>query len=252
MRIATWNVLNDTESWWKRIPGIVGVIRRDDPDIICLQEVIDAGKNTMKIQLKRAGYEISEASDTNGTDKCYVAWKSDGYDLSGEYSISGIDVKIVRLATRSGSRLFIASYHGLWGAERNHERTIEVRSIISWMEGHTGPGDLVYLAGDFNARPYDHALKVLHGEEDDDTYWTDAASAPVVRGLGHGTSLKTGMALKTAKRKSIIMPSALPDRTIDHILVRGWMHGKRGGFKALEARSFADLSDHALLMADII
>jgi hypothetical protein len=30
------------------------------------------------------------------------------------------------------------------------------------------------------------------------------------------------------------------------------MHGKRGGFKALEARSFADLSDHALLMADII
>ena len=254
MKIMTWNVLNDAESWWDRIPGIIDVILKENPNVICLQEVPDSGRNTLKVELRRFGYSISEPSQCKRTDKSYVAWKNNAYDLTASRIINNIDVVSVRLHDRVlDTNMVIFSYHGTWGADKTHLRVCETRAIMNATDRDEDsssivePGDLVYWAGDFNAEDDEKTMRIIHGLEEEPVFWAD--STRTIRNPPLRTTLTTGLGAQTALKKKIISPDNLPHRVIDHILVKGWMYGKMGGFRSLKTIDRDDLSDHSALVA---
>ena len=388
MRIMTWNVLNEKKTWWDRVPGIIKAIRAEHPDVICLQEVPNAGFNTIKVALKRSGYDLSGApEDVDRTDKSYVAWRTIGdhplYSWGRTYGVmAGIDAAAVILSTskfvdpntryasaysRIGDSIandpigledkthqevlrtgiltrdgypvepfVVCSYHGAWGASAITDRATEtsildeclcelvdpkhrvfftsngtiadlrkhrtindsvnpvadvnmssVDNTINDMDGDgvfaaiednseansensvdtvttmipddvNHPTRLIYLAGDFNAEDSESSMRTLYGTERavTPTFWTDALRAASVNDDSlaslNTTSLKTGIASRIGLQHGIVHPELLPDRIIDHILVRGWMYGKSGGFKNLHHVEDDSLSDHAALITDII
>jgi endonuclease/exonuclease/phosphatase family metal-dependent hydrolase len=254
MKIMTWNVLNDAESWWDRIPGIIEVILKERPNVICLQEVPDGGRNTLKVELRKFGYTISGSSQCSRSDKSYVAWKSEAYDSIAFRTIKNIDVVSARLHDRvMNTNLVVYSYHGAWGADRTRSRLRETRSIMTTTDRNEDsssivePGDLVYWAGDFNAEDNEKTMRIIHGLEEEPVFWTEFTRT--MRNPPLSTTLTTGLGAQVALKNKIVSPENLPHRVIDHILVRGWMYGKIGGFRSLKTIDRDDLSDHSALIA---
>ncbi len=57
MRIATWNV----NSIRTRLPRLLGVLQRHQPDAVCIQELKVAEDEFPSLELKAAGYEAALA-----------------------------------------------------------------------------------------------------------------------------------------------------------------------------------------------
>jgi endonuclease/exonuclease/phosphatase family metal-dependent hydrolase len=237
---------------------IMEVLDFENPDCICIQEVLDAGKNSVRASLKRIGYDMSNGSKSATKDRSYVAWKTKDYHVIDERTIDDIDVDAVRLQSDTNKTISLLSYHGLYGAEHSGGRLRELRSIMH-LTDHRNPDSInaseddVYLAGDFNALPNEIGMRAMRGLEGDAVYWTDAFDAsPRVRGLEDGTSIRTGLGLITALNNDVLIPASLPKRRIDYILHQGWSYGKPGGFTNLKGVNRDDLSDHVILIAETL
>ena len=257
MKILTWNIMNDAATMNNRLPMILSAIQKIHPDIICMQEVLDTHVAIMKTELDHIGYAMNNGSNAQRTDRAYMAWRTDAFMPTNESTIDTIDATMMRFVSANDTHhgTVIISYHGLWGALNPKGRIDEVLAINEASEighGFTEDGDQVYLCGDFNAQPMEKPIRILKGMEDEPIYWSDSYDNPIVSGLDHGTSLKTGVGADTATRAGIIMPEYLPCRRIDYIMHKGWSYGKRGGFKSLTGYTDDMASDHAALIAETI
>lgn len=259
MRILTWNVLKDLNTWWDRRDKIVNLITDRRPDVIALQEVPDAGKVGMRFLLHMNGYRMDDGPlGVMGPDKSYLAIDTTRHSIIGHHAIDGVDVSIDETVdNRSSRRSVVVSYHGAWGNMNSGRRLLEVSSIDKMVRSIKND-DIdcpAFIMGDFNAVPAERAVRYMLGLDvgtsiSDCTYWTDAQIATETR-LPYGTSLTTGLGVITAESQGI-RPAMLPVRIIDHIMSLGWNYGKDDGWYRFKAEYYDDLSDHALLMADTI
>lgn len=248
--------MNDAATMNNRLPMILSAIQSIHPDIICMQEVLDTHTDIMKTKLDHIGYTMNNGSNAERMDRTYIAWRTDAFMPANESTIDMIDATMMRFVSANDKHdgTVIISYHGLWGALNSKGRIDEVLAINEASEiehGFTEDGDQVYLCGDFNAQPMEKPIRILKGMEDEPIYWSDSYDVPMVNGLEHGTSLKTGVGADTAARHSI-MPEYLPYRRIDYIMHKGWSYGKHGGFKSLTGYTDDMASDHAALIAETI
>ena len=244
MKILTCNILNHAATIHNSLPMILSAIQSMHPDII-------------RTLLDHMGYTMNNGSNAQHMDRAYIAWRTDAFMPANESNIDMIDATMMRFVSANDKNdgTVIISYHGLWGALNPKGRIDEVLAINEASEiehGFTEDGDQVYLCGDFNAQPMEKPIRILKGMEDEPIYWSDSYDVPMVSGLDHGTSLKTGVGADTATRAGIIMPEYLPCRRIDYIMHKGWSYGKLGGFKSITGYTDDMASDHAALIAETI
>lgn len=164
------------------------------------------------------------------------------------------------------------STHLSWGAGATAARLREALAIERLAVRLVGddpdsptPGrgvDPVVLGGDFNTTRSADPLRYLCGEAvvaGRSTHWLDAWEAA---GEGPGaTSVPSDpFALHTARANGMAFPTGLPDRRIDHVLVRGWPYGRPGcpeaavvvGDRAVPTADGPQWpSDHRFVVADL-
>lgn len=155
----------------------------------------------------------------------------------------------------------LTSYHGYWGAAKQGERMMELQALDESVSRFDTAADV--MCGDFNATRNEPGIRWLMGEEiagdpasaGSATFWTEAQEVAVALGRQDFpvcTTLNTGVAEETAKPHGI-NPALMPKRRIDFMVSRGWNYGKRGGWTGdVMVREHDGLSDHALMVADVI
>lgn len=257
MRLLTWNVLKNTDSWWDRRDAIIDIASSWSADIMAFQEVPDAGFVSFKYLMYKRGYDVDEGPSGVTGDRSYLAVSSSSCEFISHHQLDGIDVSIDRIRKRDGSwpDLVAASYHGHWGNEGSGLRLAELSIIDRTIRSLVGEDCPAFIMGDFNAVTSERATRYMRGLDvgmtpDDCTYWTDAQVATRTDIPG-GTSLRSGLGAESARRMGI-RPSMLPIRTIDHIMSLGWNYGKNYGWRGFNAESYENVSDHSMLVADTV
>lgn len=273
IRLATWNILNRADDYRERIGGIASALAYAHVDVAALQEVRLDCRDELLAAMTAGGYSLamlagSEKQPVRGTnmepvseDTVAIAWRDNGpaspyegvpANRHGLYQAMSVD-----FAVTGGGRLTMASYHGMWGCSRQARRLREVSDLAAGLPKESD-SHAVVIGGDFNAEPHERAIRCMLGEEpgidgDDWTFWLDAQN--VMTALGRWkpkhTTICHGKGADTNRLQGID-PMLMPERTIDHIMTRGYRYGRPGGFTSVSmADTGSVLSDHRLMTADI-
>lgn len=218
LSVVTLNIWHDQRDWPARLELIVAELRRLDPDVIALQEVLqhESLPNQAETIARRLGYEYHFSSvDGAASVRRYgnAILTRDPVQARSWRALAPLDdyrtVAHVRVAV-AGREIDIYNTH-LHHTEAGGEiRREQLGDLLAFIDA-TRAGGPVLVLGDFNARSSAPELARL-GERFADTWSTlhgpDAAAAPTTLNpeLGH-----------TARR-------------IDHI------YFERGAFQPLHAR----------------
>lgn len=281
----------DTDLWTSsKMPDLLDVIWSWEPDAATLQEVPVGALDAMRTALGEHGWSMvaGDPAQERG-DVSVVAWRrsalrqrlpsaglagqttgsneSDLAKTSSGVTYAGMDVDAVTVCLETivdaGSPFVfsLTSYHGYWGAYKQRERMTELQALDGSVSRLDTAADV--MCGDFNAPRSEHGIRWLMGEEiagdpassGSSTFWTEAQEVAVALGRQDSpicTTLNTGVAAETAKPHGI-NPALMPKRRIDFMASRGWNYGKRGGWTGrVVVKEYDGLSDHALMVADVI
>lgn len=273
IRTATWNILNRADDYEERLPGIAAALADRGVDVASLQEVRVDGREPLESALADRGYGLamltgSRERPVRGTnmepvseDTVAVTWRSDGplrpYGGISVKQHGSMQAMSMDFMINEKSLLTMASYHGMWGCNRQMMRMREVSELVSGLPEESD-SHAVIIGGDFNAEPGERAIRYMMGEEpgvggDDWTFWLDAQNvmASLGRGRAKFTTICHGKGADTNRLQGID-PMLMPERIIDHIMTRGYRYGRAGGFTAVSVSNTGSvLSDHRLLTADI-
>ena len=284
MRILQWNVLNrpfDASKWnSEKWPALQSTILSHEPQIVTLQEVPFFLAKDLDSKLGEIGWDSVCCSPVQDReDVCVVAWdtsrliQADEDGLHVTYEDKDIDAVTALLnpidwtdpETGDLKLLTVTSYHGYWGALRQSARMgelVKMNREINELEA-----DASLMCGDFNAPRDEDSIRWLMGEYmglrqneagrivTETTFWNEAQEVAVALGKKdkpEPTSLATGVAVETAAPHGINIEH-MPARRIEFLASKGWSYGKRGGWTGdVLVEAHDDLSDHALLVADVI
>lgn len=275
-----------------KMPDLLDVIWSWEPDAATLQEVPVEALDPMRTALGEHGWSMvaGDPAQERG-DVSVVAWRrstlrqrlpsmgpteqttgSNEPDLAKTSSVvtyadAGMDIDAVTACLETigddGSPFVfsLTSYHGYWGATRQGERMVELHALDERVSRLDTAADV--MCGDFNATRNEPGIRWLMGEEiagdpvatNASTFWTEAQEVAVALGRQDSpvcTTLNTGVAAETAEPHGI-NPALMPKRRIDFMVSRGWNYGKRGGWTGdVVVKEYDGLSDHALMVADVI
>jgi endonuclease/exonuclease/phosphatase family metal-dependent hydrolase len=238
LRVLTLNIWNRQGPWERRLPMIRAGIERLAPDLIGLQEVIDANGSSQADEI-RAGLGLHVA--VSGARRPAAGWHAAfgvAHDLGGGVRFGNAVLSRWPIA---GSRVFplptgasdehrslllaeVESPHGLvpffvthlnWrlhhGAVRE-EQVVAVAALIKREAPIRGLPPI--LVGDFNAEPEAteiRFLKGLHAIGGASTYFADCFG---IVGDGPGVTFD-------ARDNPFAAPTHEPPRRIDYVFVRG-------------------------------
>lgn len=203
--VLTLNIWHDQEDWPARLDVLVSGVADADPDIICLQEVLQNPElaNQAETLAERLGYQAYFASwDSAGSAKRYgnaILTRDPVTDSGFRLLDPPEDYRVVahvRVDPGTGP-LDVYCTHLHHTRERPEMRRAQVASALAFVEETRGDGP-VMLTGDFNARVGDPELQALEGR------FTDAFGAV-------HENADTVTTLNTAKGHT--------PRRIDHIFV---------------------------------
>ena len=193
--VLTLNIWHNQQDWPARLEAIVSGVERLDPDIVCLQEVLQNPElpNQARTLADRLGYRAYFASwDSAGSAKRYgnAVLTRDPMSDSGFVLLDPPDdyrvVAHVRVDPGDGP-LDVYCTHLHHTQERPEIRRAQIESAVAFIEETRGSGPVV-LAGDFNARVGDPELAALQSGYTD-TFGTlkeDADSITTLNpALGH-------------------------------------------------------------------
>lgn len=203
LRVATFNIWHDAGNWSARLPLLVEALRRADPDVIALQEVLEDKAKNLPNQadtLARAlgGYSTRFASTSpEGASRRYGNAVLTRLPIIETSSVALEPTNDFRTALRvrvdrDGSPADMVCTHLAWQAEAGAVRARQVEHLLSWLPADGVP---LVLMGDFNATLDDPGLAGLR-------------SARFASALPPGTAATT---LNTARKHA--------PRVIDHIFV---------------------------------
>jgi endonuclease/exonuclease/phosphatase family metal-dependent hydrolase len=259
VRVVTLNIWNLSGPWRQRRDEIVAWLRRIEPDVVCMQEVVESpdGRNQARWlgdaaggewHLAYAGAEVGDVRVGNAVLSRRPIDAEGGRNLPWQPS-DGEVPRLVTHARTGGVDVFSThlnfKYQDGWLREQQVQALVEfVREVID----RSLPYPPV-VAGDFNAEPdstemrYMTGLTSLGGQS---VYFQDAWR--VAGGSGPGWTWDN--------RNTFAAAELEPDRRIDYVLT-GWRRPDGAG-RVEAARVVCDrsltgtfASDHFGLCADI-
>jgi len=157
MRIVTWNV----NSIRTRLPRLLGVLERHEPDVICLQELKVADEEFPSLDVKQAGYHsaIVGQKTYNG-----VAILSKEKPENVETSMAdGVDDPQARLVAADVAGVRVLSVYvpngGGVGSEKWEYKLEWLTRLRRYLDGGADAASPMAVCGDFNIAPDDHDVK---------------------------------------------------------------------------------------------
>jgi endonuclease/exonuclease/phosphatase family metal-dependent hydrolase len=259
LRVVTLNIWNLSGDWRARRVAILAVLRGCEPDVVCLQEVVENDRGN------QAAWLASELGDWS---YAYAGEPAYGFDaLFGNavlsrrpidatdsvrlpYEDDELETQRVALHARTGG-VDVFSTHLAWQLHDAALRERQVLALTDFVSARTdtsaGIGPIV--AGDFNAEPDSTTIRYLTGLQPlngASTYLQDAW-----RLAGDG-----GPGLTWRDTNPHAALDAEPERRLDYIF--SGHHGRAGTGRPLACRVVADEpvdgtwpSDHFGVLADL-
>jgi endonuclease/exonuclease/phosphatase family metal-dependent hydrolase len=186
-RVLTLNIWNLAGDWRARRQAIVAVVRRCEPDVVCLQEVVNNERGNQAEWLADAldGWSVAYAGEpiAGGPDLFGNAVLSRRpIDVTATARLPHVpddaEVQRVVLHARTGG-VDVFSTHLAWQLHDAALRERQVRALVRFVEERTDPAAALgpVIAGDFNAEPDANAIRYLCGLTALDgasTYFQDA------------------------------------------------------------------------------
>jgi endonuclease/exonuclease/phosphatase family metal-dependent hydrolase len=224
LRVMTLNVWNLAGPWRARRDEIVAWLTRLEPDVACLQEIIesDDGRNQARWLADAAGgfhvaYDGRSVGNGNRFGNAVLSrWPieaSAGHDLPHEPADGEVQRLVLHARTRG---LDVYSTHLNWrfhdGAIRERQ-VVELAAVVARTANEAARLPPI-VAGDCNAEPDSNEMRFLTGLASIDgtsVYFQDAWRVAGGRGPGHTWDNRDPFAAAEHE----------PDRRIDYVLV-GW------------------------------
>jgi endonuclease/exonuclease/phosphatase family metal-dependent hydrolase len=175
LRVLSWNIWWRFGPWRERAPLILRVLEAVDADLLCLQEVWQAGGDNQARQIADAlGFHHVYGSVLaySGVDwgmAILARWpimESEDIRLVSMPSEDGSrDCRVLR-ARVDGPRGAIDAYctHLSWRPEESHIRQKQVAAVAEWVRDTAGGGYPPVVCGDFNAIPTSDEIRMMTGE----------------------------------------------------------------------------------------
>lgn len=243
VRILTLNLDMNPARLADRLPAAAQMLTEQAPDVVLLQEIAQpaVGHSAAEelalltgLPLVAAAWHAPMARGVNGVAvlsrlPCVGTAALDLPDP--DYAKRAI---AAHLTSPSGRALLAVSAHLSWGGDREPARLRQAQLLDAWTAdltaGVTDTQTVTVLGGDFNATADSDTHRFLTGQHAADgagAYWVDAWCSSGA-GDGHTSTPSNEWVAATAALVGITRPDLLPARRIDHVLVRGWMHGRPG------------------------
>ena len=157
MRIITWNV----NSIRTRLPRLLDVLERHQPDVVCLQELKVVEEEFPSLDVKQAGYHsaIVGQKTYNGVailstrkPENMVTSMADGVDDSQARLIAADvgDVRVMSVYVPNG---------GSVGSEKWAYKLEWLARLVRYLDAHGDPSAALAVCGDFNIAPDDADVK---------------------------------------------------------------------------------------------
>ena len=241
LRVLTLNIWNLAGDWRARRHAVVAVIRRHEPDVVCLQEVVKNDRGNQAAWLAEAlggwswtyagepvaggpdlfGNAVLSPSPLDGTGSARLPHQPDDHEVQ----------RVVVHARTRGVDVF--STHLSWQLHDAALRERQVVELVRFVEARTDPAAPVgpVVAGDLNAEPDSTAVRYLCGLAAIDGASTYLQDAWRLAGDG-GPGLTWDNANPHAARDQE------PDRRLDYVF--SGLHGPDGGGRPLECHVVAD------------
>ncbi len=244
IRVMTFNINgndydidpdNEWKSWAHRADLTLKTIQLYSPDLIGLQEVVDANLEFYRTHLDGYGFELGQEYD-QGVYAAYssIFWKRARYDLieSGKFWFSqtpdvrssdwGVPYPMgatwVRLQDkRSGNHLLHMNTHFEDGVDGVRSR-IESSKLIVERARQLAPDIPVILSGDFNCNPWSTPYNIFMAGGFSDTYRMAGQADSVTSSTYHGYVGERYFALEWGGADAELF------WRVDWILARGGTH----------------------------
>ncbi|HUR00993.1 MAG TPA: endonuclease/exonuclease/phosphatase family protein [Nonomuraea sp.] len=259
----TLNIWNLSGPWRERREEIVAWLARLEPDVVCLQEVIEAadGRN------QAAWLAAAPALSSLGYHHAYgrgleleggrwfgnAVLSREEIETTNAVPLPALDAptegRVLLHARTGGTDVFCT--HLNWQYHHGYIREAQVRAAVEAIEQLADPGSAMppILAGDFNAEPVSTEIRFLTGDASlagRSTYHQDAWRVAGGREPGWTWDNRDPFANAVSE----------PDRRIDYVFV-GWRR-ESGAGRVEAARVVCDraltgtfASDHFGVVADI-
>ena len=241
LRVLTLNIWNMSGDWRARRQAILAVLRRWEPDIICLQEVVETEQGN---QAEWLAAELGSWAVAFGGERHGLGPGRFGNAVLTSHPIEAVatarlphaadehEVQRVVVHARMGG-VDVFSTHLAWQLHDAALRERQVRALVDFVEERADGSAAVgpVIAGDFNAEPDATAIRYLTGLASlggKSTYFQDAW-----RLAGDG-----GPGLTWSSANPHAAAEYEPDRRIDYIF--SGFHVDTGAGRPLECRVVAD------------
>ena len=241
LRVLTLNIWNLDGDWRARRQAIVTTLRRWDPDVVCLQEVVESeqGNQAGWLAAELGGWDVAFAGVQhhlgparfgNAVLSRWPIDASSSAELPHEPDEADVQ-RVVAHARTNGVDVF--STHLAWHLHDADLRERQVQALVEFVEASTDANTTTgpVIAGDFNAEPDSTAIRYLTGLTSlggKSTYFQDAW-----RLAGDG-----GPGLTWSRVNAHAAAEHEPDRRIDYIF--SGVHLDTGAGRPVECHVVAD------------
>ena len=244
LRVLTLNIWNLSGDWRARRQAILAVLRRWEPEVVCLQEVVETDGHNQAAWLAAESGSWAVAFDGvphrvgNGRfgNAVLSRWPIDSV-ASTRLPYVADDRELERLVVHARTNgLDVFSTHLAWQLHDAALRERQVQALVAFVDSQADPRSALgpVLAGDFNAEPDSSAVRYLTGLGSlggASTYFQDAW-----RLAGDG-----GAGLTWSRANPHAALEHEPDRRIDYIF--SGFHVDSGAGRPLECRVVGDEPD---------
>ena len=157
MRIVTWNV----NSIRTRLPRLLDVLDRHQPDVICLQELKVVDEHFPTLAVKQAGYHSSVVGQKTYNGVAILSKeKADNVATS---MADGTDDAQARLVAADVGGVRIISVYvpngGAVGSDKWDYKLEWLSRLRSYLDAQGDPAKPTAVCGDFNIAPDEHDVK---------------------------------------------------------------------------------------------
>lgn len=242
LKILTWNIDARVEEREERLETIARMIRTEQPEVVCLQEVWpDAGASLAE---KVGMFLASESNLPNNKFGNTILIKNNltlinrtnttEFNKTGENNKKSNLLSIV-VESKSSRKWEIMTSHLAWGGKSEGSRVSQVEeverlSIVKEIK-YFKEDFIQVFTGDFNTTPEADSLRYLKGLTGSNrgAHWLDAWELSGDGSVGYTSTPENPMVVSIAKKfNNITRPEFLPKRRIDFIMIRGWRYGAPG------------------------
>lgn len=248
LKIITMNTLHTPFKLEERITRIAYELKEENPDIVCLQEIVfdlnnDTESSSLEIITKITGLSIvstdpyyerhGRRSGTVILSRLNICESGIGF-IPDDTTQSCYNSCYVVLESESSRPVIVFSIHGAWRGNNEHLREKQFLALNTHANEletkYSDRNPIVVFCGDFNSVPESSTLRFLKGLASLDgkgAYWVDCWEA-VGDGDGITSDPLSKLGQLTARNCGIMMPERIPARRIDYILAKDWVYGRAG------------------------